>query len=51
MEYTKYLKSFPKILDKYAPLKKKYLRANPTNFMNKELRKVIIIRSKLRNKL
>ena len=32
--YTKFLKKYIKILDKYAPLKRKYLRANYANFMN-----------------
>ena len=42
-------KSF-KILDKYAPMKKKYLSANHVTLMTKEIRKVTIIRSKLKNK-
>ena len=37
------------ILDKYAPVKKKYIRANNSSFMNKELRKAIMKRSKLKN--
>ena len=36
-------------LDKYAPLKKKYLRANHFNFVAKELSKAILNRSKWRN--
>ena len=36
-------------LDKHAPLKKKYIRGNHLPFMNKELPKAIIHRSKLRN--
>ena len=35
---------------KYAPMKKKYLRANHATFMIKEVRKAIMMRSKLRNK-
>ena len=42
-------KSF-KILDKYAPMEKKYLSANHVTLMTKEIRKVTIIRSKLKNK-
>ena len=42
-------KSF-NILDKYAPMKKKYLSANHVTLMTKEIRKVTIIRSKLKNK-
>ena len=38
------------ILNLYAPLKKKYLRANHSRFISKELRKEIMLWSKLRNK-
>ena len=37
-------------LDKHAPLKKKYLRANQSPFMNKKLSKKIIKKSRFRNK-
>ena len=37
-------------LNSFAPLKKKYVKANQALFMNKELKKAIMIRSKLRNK-
>ena len=40
-----------KILDKHAPLKQKYLRANQGPFMTKELQKAIMLRTKLRNRL
>ena len=36
-------------MDKHAPIKKKYLRANHANFVTKQLRKAIMKRSKLRN--
>ena len=39
-----------KILYQHAPIKKKYIRANDGPFMTKELRKVIMHRSKLKNK-
>ena len=39
-----------KIRDKYAPLKKRYVRANQSPFMNKKLSKEITKRSCLRNK-
>ena len=39
MEYDIYLRTFLKILDKYASLKKKYLRENHSAFMTKEVRK------------
>ena len=38
-------------LDKHAPMKEKYIRANNTPFMNKKLNKEIMNRSRLRNKL
>ena len=44
------MRIFLKILYKYAPVKKKYLRAKHVTFMTKEIRKAIMIRSKLRNK-
>ena len=37
-------------LDKHAPLKKRYVRANQQNFMDKELNQATMVRSKLRNK-
>ena len=50
MNYDIFLITFLKILDKYAPLKKKYLRANHATYMTKKVRKAMMIRSKLRNK-
>ena len=38
------------ILDKHAPIKRKYIRANNSAFMTKELRAAIMQRSKLRQK-
>ena len=38
------------ILNRYAPLKFKYIRANDCPFMTKGLRKAIMLRTKLRNK-
>ena len=37
-------------LDKHAPIKRKYIRANEAPFMVKDLHKAIMKRSKLRNK-
>ena len=50
MKYDIFLRTFLKILDKHAPMKKKYLRAIHATFMTKEVRKTTTIRSKLRNK-
>ena len=41
---------FSKIVNKHAPLKKKLLRGNQAPFINKELRKAIYDRSRLRNR-
>ena len=41
--------TFLNVLNKFAPLKKKYLRANHSRFVNKELNKTIMQRSRLRN--
>ena len=40
---------FLNVLNKSAPLKKKYLRANHSRFVNKELNKATMQRSRLRN--
>ena len=50
IEYDIFLRTFLKILDKYAPMKKKYLKTNHATFMTKEVGKTIMIRSKWRNK-
>ena len=36
------------VLDKYVPIKLKYLRANDGSFMNTKLRKEVMLRSKLK---
>ena len=48
--YSEFEKVFLKELNKHAPLKKKVLRHNNNAFMTKELRKEIMLRSKLKNK-
>ena len=48
--YAEFEKVFSKELNKHAPLKKKVLRHNNNAFMTKELRKEIMLRSKLKNK-
>ena len=40
--------TFLNVLNKFAPLKKKYLKANHSRFVNKELHKAVIQRSRLR---
>ena len=41
---------FLHVLNIHAPQKKKYIRANNAPFMTKDLRKAIMVRSRLRNK-
>ena len=48
--YAEFEKVFLKELNKHVPLKKKVLRHNNNTFMTKELRKEIMLRSKLKNK-
>ena len=47
-DYDNFVKTFQAVLDKHAPIKEKYLRANHANFITKQLRKTIMERSKLR---
>ena len=44
-----FLISCYKTLDQYAPRKKKYARGNHSPFINKNLSKTIMLRTKLRN--
>ena len=48
--YSKLTEIFQEILKKHAPLKSKQVRGNHAPFMNKELCKVIMNKSRLRNK-
>ena len=45
-----FVNAFMYILDAHAPTKLKYVRANDSPFINKELRKEHMLRAKLRNK-
>ena len=45
-----FVTTFMDILNKHAPIKKKYIRANDNPFITKELRKEHMSRSRLRNK-
>ena len=49
-ELKEFNEIFLKVLDKHAPRKQKYIRANNSNFITKALRKKIMHRSRLRNK-
>ena len=48
-ELSEFTETFMSVLDKHAPKKQKYIRANNANFMTKILRKTIMLRSKFRN--
>ena len=49
INYNLFESTFMNILDKHAPMKEKYVRANNAPFMNKTLSKAIMNRSRLRN--
>ena len=49
-ELEEFTNTFLSVLDKHAPMKRKYIRANNSTFMTKELRAAIMQRSKLRKK-
>ena len=49
-DLDQYMFEFQNILDKHAPKKRKILRGNNKPFMNKRFRKMIMNRSKLKNK-
>ena len=49
IDFVTFERLFMYIFNKHAPIKLKYIRANDGPFMNKELRKEIMMRSKLKN--
>ena len=48
--YDTITNNFLKVVNKHAPLKKKTIRGNDAPFMNKEFRKAIYTRTRLKNK-
>ena len=44
IDYDNFIKTFLTVLEKHAPVKKKYLRANHANFVTKQLRKAAMKR-------
>ena len=50
MEYQHFLNIIIDILNKHAPMKQKYHRANQGRFMTKDLYEAIMKRSRLKNK-
>ena len=51
LQYSNFLEIYQYLLNKYAPIKKKVVRANEAPFMTNELRKAIMIISRLNNVL
>ena len=49
-DYSAFASEVETVLNRHAPLKKKYVRANDGPFMTKALRKSIMLRTQLRNK-
>ena len=49
ISYGEFMKCVTEVLDRCAPKKQKYIRANHSPFVTKELRKAIMKRSNLRN--
>ena len=50
LNYSSFETAFDRVLDKHAPIKKKYVRANDKPFMTRALRKATMLRSRLCNK-
>ena len=50
LNYSSFATAFDRVLDKHAPVKKKYVRVNDKPFMTRALRKATMLRSRLRNK-
>ena len=49
--YNELTTNLTKILDKYAPIKHTVVRGNNADFINRDLQKAIMKRSRLKNKL
>ena len=50
LNYSSFGTTFDTVLDKHAPIKKKYVRANDKPFMTHALRKAVMLRTRLRNR-
>ncbi len=50
LTYTSFQDTFQRVLDKHAPMKKRYIRANDSPFMNRTLHKAFMLRTRLKNK-
>ena len=50
LTYTSFQDAYLRILDKHAPMKQRYIRANNIPFMNRTLHKVFTQRTRLQNR-
>ena len=50
MDYASFQDTFLRVLDKHAPMKKRYIRANDSPFMNRTLRKAFMLRTRRKNR-
>ena len=50
VNYKSITENFVKVIDKHAPLKKKFVRGNQAPFMNRVFQKGIYTRTRLKNK-
>ena len=50
LTYTSFQDTFQRVLDIHAPMKKRYIRAKDSPFMNRILRKAFMLRTRLKNR-
>ena len=50
LEFDRFKTAFDETIQRHAPIKKRYVRANQAPFINKKINKEIMKRSRLRNK-
>ena len=50
LEFDRFKTALDEAIQRYAPIKKRYVRANQALFMNRKINKEIMKRSRLRNK-
>ena len=48
LTYASFQDTFLRVLDKHAPMKKRYIRANDSPLMNRTLRKAFMLRTRLK---
>ena len=50
LEFDRFKTALDEVIQRYAPIKKRYVRANQAAFINKKIKKEIMKRSRLRKK-